>query len=388
MSEPFESALTSHVIVGAGTVDRLGELAAGRGAARVLLVTDPGVVMAGHADRAQRSLEAAGVVVTRFDDVHENPSTTCVDRCLAAARACEPDHFVAVGGGSSLDTAKGADFLYTNGGRMEDYWGVGKASQPLLPIIAVPTTAGTGSETQSFALIAREEDHQKMACAAPGAAPVIAILDPELTGSMPRQVAAYTGLDALTHAVETAVTTRRTAESSHYSREAFRLVHGHLEGALEEGCSLADREGMLVAAAWAGVAIEHSMLGAAHACGNPLTARCGLVHGHAVSVMLPAVVRFNGEEPGAASAYHDLACVAGLCVREAPTSEGVECVARRVEELLIAAQAPSLAACEVDSAHVPMLAEEAARQWTAQFNPRPVGDSELAGLYRSTLERG
>lgn len=388
MSESFESALTSHVVVGAGTVDRLGELAAARGAARVLLVTDPGVVAAGHAGRAQRSLEVAGVAVTCFDDVRENPSTTCVDRCLAAARACQPDHFVAVGGGSSLDTAKGADFLYTNGGRMEDYWGVGKATRPLLPIIAVTTTAGTGSETQSFALISREEDHQKMACGAPGAVPVIVILDAELTGSMPREVAAFTGLDALTHAVETAVTTKRTPASISYACQAFRLVERHLEGVLKDESSLADREGMLVAAAWAGVAIEHSMLGAAHACGNPLTARCGLVHGHAVSTMLPSVVRFNGEEPGAAGGYRDLAHAAGLCASDASASHGVECVAHRVEELLAVAQAPTLGASEVDSTQVPALAEEAARQWTAQFNPRPVGVAELAGLYHSTLERG
>ena len=387
MSAPFELALPTHVVVGAGAVDRLGELVRARGAGRVLLVTDPGVVAAGHTDRAQRSLEAAGVEVHRFDDVRENPTTACVDRCLAAARACTPDHFVAVGGGSSLDTAKGADFLYTNGGRMEDYWGIGKATRPLLPVVAVPTTAGTGSETQSFALIAREEDHQKMACGAPGAAPVLSILDPELTGTMPRVVAAFTGLDALTHAVEAAVTSERTPASRLFARESFVRAERHLEGALAAAPSLADREGMLVAAAWAGVAIEHSMLGAAHACGNPLTARCGLVHGHAVSTMLPAVVRFNGEEPAAADEYHALAVAAGLCAPEASAASAVEALARRIEDLLRTAEAPPLAAVDVADSQVLALAEEAAEQWTARFNPRPVGVDELAGLYRATLAR-
>ncbi len=388
MSAPLEFPEATLVVAGAGSVDRLGELARGRGAARVLLVTDPGVVRAGHADRAQRSLEGAGVEVVRFDEVCENPTTATVDLCFAAARACGPDHFVSVGGGSSLDTAKGADFLCTNGGRMEDYWGIGKAARPLLPIIAVPTTAGTGSETQSFALIAREEDHQKMACGAPGAAPVLTILDPELTGSMPRHVAAFTGLDALTHAVESAVTTRRTPQSLRYAREAFRLVEQHLEGALGSSPSLADREGMLMGAAWAGAAIEHSMLGAAHACGNPLTARCGLVHGHAVSVMLPAVVRFNGVDPAAAEGYLGLARIAGLCDEGDGGDAGTEAIARRVEDLLAAAEAPTLAACGVDVDRLPALAEEASRQWTGQFNPRPVGATELEALYRKALERG
>lgn len=388
MPAPLEFPQTTEIVVGRGSVDRLGELAKARGAARVLLVTDPGVVRAGHSDRAQRSLEAAGVEVVRFDDVCENPSTATVELCLAAAQACRPDHFVSVGGGSSLDTAKGADFLYTNGGRMEDYWGVGKASRSLLPIIAVPTTAGTGSETQSFALIAREEDHQKMACGAPGAAPVLSILDPELTESLPRHVAAFTGLDALTHAVETAVTTRRTPQSMRYAREAFRLVEQHLEGALASGPTLADREGMLLGAAWAGAAIEHSMLGAAHACGNPLTARCGLVHGHAVAVMLPSVVRFNGVDPGAEEGYLDLARAAGLDTGRAGGGGGAEAIARRIEELLAAAKAPSLAACDVNVAKLPALAEEASRQWTAQFNPRPVGAQELEKLYREALEQG
>ena len=161
----------------------------------------------------------------------------------------------------------------------------------------------------------------------------------------------------------------------------------HLEAALAAAPSLADREGMLVAAAWAGVAIEHSMLGAAHACGNPLTARCGLVHGHAVSTMLPAVVRFNGEEPAAADEYHALAVAAGLCAPEASAASAVEALARRIEDLLRTAEAPPLAAVDVADSQVLALAEEAAEQWTARFNPRPVGVDELAGLYRATLAR-
>ena len=194
-----------------------------------LLVTDPGIVAAGHVERARRGLDAAGVSVTIFDRVKENPTTREVDECLEVARAVRPDLIIGLGGGSSMDTAKGCNFILTNGGRMQDYWGVGKATKPMLPLIAVPTTAGTGSECQSFALIADEETHQKMACGDPKAAPRVAILDPLLTVTQPRQVAACTGIDAVAHAVETAVTKKRNELSWLYSREAFRLTAGNLD---------------------------------------------------------------------------------------------------------------------------------------------------------------
>ena len=174
-----------------------------------------------------------------------------------------------------MDTAKGCNFLLTNGGRMEDYWGVGKATRPMLPLIAIPTTAGTGSECQSFALITHPQTHVKMACGDPKAAARVAILDPELTLTQPPAVAAATGMDALSHAVETAVTRRRNPISQMLSREAFRLCARGLQAglrAIRDGHCDA-RGDVLLGAALAGMAIENSMLGAAHAAANPLTAR-------------------------------------------------------------------------------------------------------------------
>src|SRR4030095_12940618 len=141
----------------------------------------PGIVQAGHSERAVNILKSAGLAVTVFDNVEENPTTKCVAECVEAARAANIDSFGAIGGGSAMDTAKGCNFVLTNGGRMQDYWGTGKATKPMLPLIAIPTTAGTGSECQSFALIADEKTHEKMACGDPKAAAKIAILDPGLT---------------------------------------------------------------------------------------------------------------------------------------------------------------------------------------------------------------
>ncbi|HTH48335.1 MAG TPA: iron-containing alcohol dehydrogenase, partial [Candidatus Limnocylindria bacterium] len=201
---PFDQSPRTRLVFGNGTLDRLGELARETGGSRVLLVTDRGIVAAGHAERARLSLSRAGLEVTLFAEVRENPSTADVAGCLAIAQAARVDLIVGLGGGSSMDTAKGTNLLLTNGGQMQDYWGVGKATRPLLPLIAIPTTAGTGSECQSAALIADETTHQKMACLDPKAAARIAVLDPELTVSQPPRVTAMTGVDALAHAVETA----------------------------------------------------------------------------------------------------------------------------------------------------------------------------------------
>ena len=381
----FDFQPRTRVIFGAGAVDRVGELARAIGT-NALLVTDPGIVAAGHVERARRALDAAGVSVTIFDRVRENPTTREVDECLEVARAVRPDLIIGLGGGSSMDTAKGCNFILTNGGRMQDYWGVGKATKPMLPLIAVPTTAGTGSECQSFALIADEETHQKMACGDPKAAPCVAILDPLLTVTQPRQVAACTGIDAVAHAVETAVTKKRNELSWLYSREAFRLTAANLDHVFRQPDDLEARAAMQLGAAYAGTAIENSMLGAAHSAANPLTARFGVIHGQAVGIMLPHVVRFNAQRPDAAAIYAELAKFAGLAAWRDRTEQAVEALIARIKSLLQAGQMPpSLSALNIPPSRLPKLAEEAAGQWTAQFNPRPITASDFEAIYAAAL---
>ena len=170
--------------MGAGRLSELGELARSIGEiARVLVVSDPGVVAAGHTQRGLDSLQAAGLVTRLFDGLAENPTTAHVEAGLAVAQDFSPDAIIGLGGGSSMDCAKGINFLYSCGGRMQDYWGVGKATGPLLPMVAVPTTAGTGSETQSFALISDAETHVKMACGDKRAAFAVALLSTRATAS-------------------------------------------------------------------------------------------------------------------------------------------------------------------------------------------------------------
>ncbi len=362
---------------GAGTLDGVGELARELGGRRVLVVSDPDIDAVGYRARAAVSLEAAGLTSTVFTAVDQNPTTEHVDACLESAKENDVDLIVGLGGGSAMDCAKGVNFLLTNGGRMQDYWGVGKAARPMLPLIAIPTTAGTGSEAQSFALIADAETHQKMACGDPKAAPAIAILDPELTLSQPAMVTALTGIDAVSHAIETWVTKKRNPISKLHSREAWRLLHANLPCVLTDPDHLDARAGMLLGANLAGTAIENSMLGIAHSCANPLTAHFDAIHGAAVGMMLPTVIRFNTFE--VEDEYAELISFDGS------GGDGAD-LAATVESLLDQAGVPRrLAAYGISEKDLPDLAEEAARQWTAQYNPRPVTAEDLLQVYREVL---
>jgi len=225
-----------------------------------------------------------------------------------------------------------------------------------------------------------------MACLDPKCAACVAILDPDLTISQPPRVTACTGIDAIAHAVETAVTTKRNELSQKFSREAFRLCIAALPLVMTAPTDVAARGRMLLGAAYAGAAIENSMLGAAHAAANPLTAHFGIVHGHAVGMMLSHVVRFNAAEPSARSLYAQLAVAAGLLEPSASAEAAVAALAGRLEGLLDLARLPrSLSACGVTREALPQLAAEAAKQWTAGFNPRRIEASDFAQLYHAAF---
>lgn len=378
----FDFDPRTRVIFGNGCVQRLGELTREYGGRRVLLVTDRGIEAAGHAQRCVDSLRSAGIEPIVFDEVVQNPTTDDVDRGLVIAQQAQIDFLVAVGGGSAMDCAKGINFLYTNGGRMQDYWGTGKATKPMLPLIAVPTTAGTGSEAQSYALIADAQTHMKMACGDKKAACKVALLDPELTVSMPPRVTAATGIDAISHALESYVCTRRNPISRLFSRRAWRLLAHGFPQVLREPHRLTGREAMLLGAHLAGAAIENSMLGATHALANPLTAHFDITHGLAIGIMLPHVIRYNSEVVG--RHYGRLAADAGLTAADDPCAG--DRLADWVHDMVARAGCPTdLASCGVAADIIPTLAQEAARQWTGNFNPRPVDASALEELYRCAL---
>ena len=371
------------VVFGSGTVSRLGKLACKHGARqRVLVVSDTPILNTPPAQATIRSLSTAHLKFEIFDHAEPNPTTETVADGLAIARRNDIELIIGLGGGSAMDCAKGVNLLHTLGGEIASYRGdpdlaMLRTRKQLLPMVLVPTTAGTGSEAQSFALISDAKTRMKMACGdrrvpiEGGLRPRAAILDPDLTRTQPSAVAAATAMEAITHAVETAGCRVRTEISRQFSREAWKRLTGSVDRAIRDADDTTARAEMLLGAHLAGCAIENAMLGAAHACANPLTARFDITHGVAVGLMLPHVIRFNsavGENP-----YSDLATSADALAKQIEafqTTLGIPC---------------RLADLAVPSDSLPELAEQAGLQWTAGFNPRPVGPRELLEIYRAAL---
>jgi len=381
----FDFLQRTRFISGPGVVDQLGALAKELLGNRVLIVSDPGVVAAGLYQKGLDSLQAAGLSCLGFHDLHENPSDQDIDVGVKVAKDFRPDLLVGLGGGSSMDCAKGINFVYSCGGRMQDYWGKGKATSDMLPMIAVPTTAGTGSESQSYALISDSKTHMKMACGDPRAACRIALLDPELTVTQPPRVTALTGVDALTHALETMVTKDRNAISIAYSRAAWQYLSHSFSKVLEDPFDLDARSRMQIGACLAGMAIEASMLGAAHALANPLTANFGIAHGQAVGIMMPAVLRANGRDTAIAELYHSLLVDLGIHV---PCDNAGDTLADWFStHMKIAGLADRISSLDLNGASFSSLkstlGQEAAAQWTASFNPLTYDAAEMERLYES-----
>jgi alcohol dehydrogenase len=365
----FDYQPQTRVVFGPGAINRLGELARELNFRKTLLVADRGLVKSGHVTEALTPLRESGIEVVEFHDFDVNPDTQMIAAGRDFAAPLNIDSIIALGGGSSLDCAKGINFLLTNGGKMQDYLGYGKAVRPLLPMIGIPTTAGTGSEAQTYALISDAQTHVKLACGDRQAAFRIALLDPVLTVSQPPDITATSGFDAIAHAVETFVTTSRNALSEAFSREAWRLLERNYERVLAHPGDLEARGAMQLGAYFAGMAIENSMLGATHACANPLTAHYGTAHGASIAMLLPSVVRWNA--PVAAERYAELLKLS-TANTAASSENSAESLARRLEELAAAGGLPrSLGAAGVPLSDLSMLAEEAAEQWTGRFNPRP-----------------
>ena len=359
---PFDFRPRTRVLFGAGEFARLGEVARELGGTKCLLVADRGLMDHGYVQEAARSLKARRMDVATFHDFDPGPTVEMVH--AGAETAAKVDLIVALGGGSTMDCAKAINFVVSNGGNIRDYWGYGKASKPMLPMVAVPTTAGTGSEAQTYAVIS--ENGLKMACGDNKAAFRAAILDPKLTVTLPRSLTAATGYDAISHAIETLVSTRRTALSECFSRSAWRLLNCNFEKVLTNPDDLEARGAMLIGAHFGGLAIENSMLGATHACATPLTTHYDIPHGVAIALVLAEVVEWNRS-------------IAGRQYDELNAGDLV----RRLRELAEIAGLPAtLREASVPEEALPRLAEEAGSQWTGRFNPRPFDKAGALEIYQ------
>ncbi len=290
----FAYHLPTKIIFGQAAATTLVTELAEFKASRVLLVSDPGLVRLGVVANFEAALLAAGLVVTTFSDVTTNPTTVSVEQALNLVKAENVEAIIALGGGSPIDVAKAVAMLATNRGGYADYqWGGRAITRPGLPLLAIPTTAGTGSEVSKVAVIVDPANPFKKGVLSPHMFARVAILDPELTVALPPQLTAATGFDAFTHALEAFVGRRANPYTDLLALEALRVIRSTLPRAVAHGDDLKSRASMLLASLWAGTAMDNAGLGLIHALSGPLTSSLHLHHGLANAIITPYVLRFN-----------------------------------------------------------------------------------------------
>ena len=349
------------------------------GKSRIALFVDPNLITTSYVREAVDAI-TSGCLVGVFTTIHENPCETDVVSAAAFLQPLLADCVVAIGGGSTIDTAKMGLLLAFGGGVPKDWWPVHRHDPVDAPRLYVyPATAGTGSEVQSHALISDDKTHRKMAIGHERLAPTEAILDVSLLESCPRRVMVLAGIDALSHALESAVTRTATDVSTAAAMDAFALIWPALmEIASQDRILTAPAcEKLHAGATLAGMAIEASMLGSAHGCGNPLTARYGVVHGQAVSLMLPGVIKLNESDPRSAQIFSS---IEHRCEMELGTL--ATAVKSLVKNLGLAG---SLAELGITDAPIGELAALAMEQWTCGHNPVPMTIERCIELYKNVL---
>ena len=377
--------LPTRNVFGEGSVNEAGNVAKSLGISKILIVTDAFLATTGMPERLQKIFSDAGVKSHIFPGADPNPTDKNVETGLKVFKDAKCDGLVSLGGGSSHDCAKAIALLATNGGKIQDYVGLNKSKAPSTPLIAVNTTAGTGSELTRFCVITDEERHLKMTITDWHVTPIIAVNDAELMLDMPPGLTAATGLDALTHAIEAYVSTQSTPVTDCKALKAIELIGVHLQPAVDNGQSLDAREGMIYAEYLAGIAFNNASLGYVHALAHQLGGLYNLPHGLSNALMLPAVMRFNLDS--APEKYRDIAQALGvntlgLTVKEA-AEKGVELVAQMTKGLKIPQSLREVRGFKEED--IPRLAENALKDICGLTNPRQATQEELEAIFRSVL---
>jgi alcohol dehydrogenase class IV len=357
---------------GAGALRRLPETVRRTGHRRVFVVTDPGLRAAGLIDRVIRTLAEAGIDCDVHDAIPPNPSTGAVDAAAAQAREFGEAAVVALGGGSALDAAKGVALLAVNPGSAAEFDHRVEPQRPGLPLIAIPTTAGTGAETNGFGVIEDTARHRKVYIGHDTVKPVASLLDPELTVGLPPLATAATGMDALVHGVESLASRGANPVSQGYAAQAVAVVSRWLPAAVEDGTDLEARSQLLLGAHLAGLALSISGLGLVHGIAHAVTARVGAPHGLALSAVLPEVMAWCAPQAGDA-----LARVAREMGAGQDAASAVEACRNLAEQ--VGARRP-LSAYGVTADMVEDLARTALEDAVTGNSPRPPTEDDIAGL--------
>ncbi len=380
MTAAFDFRTVPHIVFRPGAAARLAEAAAPAlsGAERILFVTDPGVRRAGLCDGAVEGLEAAGKTVTMFDQVEADPPELMVEACAKAGRDADVEAVVALGGGSPMDTAKVANLLIAADQPLREMFGVEQVAGRGLPLVLAPTTAGTGSEVTNVAVITTTDGSKRGIAAGPLYADM-AILDPDLTLGLPAHITAYTGVDAMVHAIE-AYTNRRAKNpvSDALALAALKKLHGSILRAVADGADVEARGDMLLGAMLAGQAFSNSPCAGVHAMAYPLGGFFHVPHGLSNAVVLPPVLRFNAPEAG--DQYAEIAAHLGLAPSAPALIEEMERIA--VEAKL----ERRLSQLGISHNDVPRMAEDvAANDRLLPNNPREMGYDDIVAMFEAIL---
>ncbi len=347
------------------------------GAKHVLLVTDRGVVAAGLVAPIEAALRDAKIPFDVYDDVVPDPGVGEVDRALARAKATGADAFVAVGGGSAIDTAKMAATLMANGGSVLDYVGVDKVPRPAAPVIAIPTTAGTGAEITINSVIADPAQHKKLVVISPNATAMYALEDPDMTRTLPPFVTAITGMDTLVHAVESYVGKGSYPMTAALALTAIRDVGRSLARAVKDGSDLEAREGMMRAVVSASLAFSNTRLGNVHAMALPLGGWAHVAHGTAVAIVLPHVMDFN--RAAAPERYAEVGEALGA-------RRDAEAAVQKVVDLNAEIGVPKgLRAVGVSDDLIPKMTADTMLSGNVALNPRVTTAADIDALFRAAM---
>ncbi len=365
----FDFSLATRILFGLGEVKNVGIELSKLGANRVLIISDEGVIKAGIIQPILSSIKELSLPTSIFSDVKSNPISDNVDQAASLIKSDACNVIVAVGGGSSLDTAKAASIVATNGGKTNDYDGWVEPKTDPLPIIAIPTTAGTGSEVSNWAVISDPKSHRKSAIGGFKMAPRLAILDPELTFSLPSSLTAYTGLDALTHAIEAYTSRLANPLSDGLALSAISMIGNSLLSAYQSPRDEKARSNMLVASSMAAIAFNMADLGAVHSVGEAIGGEYNLHHGLACGSALPAVVAFN--MPAAPQKYADVAHALGRQDGDAYTA---------VKQITKVLNIPSLKEIGIIQEDIPRLAKAAFDNIATPNNARTVSVEDFSNL--------
>jgi alcohol dehydrogenase class IV len=382
--QPFTFNTSGSIRFGAGLIDTLGAIARERMGDAVLLVTDPGMVATGIVDRAEKSLKEAGLAVSLFTKVEADPPEHIVLEAAQAAIDADASGVIAVGGGSSLDVAKLAALLAVGGEKLKDVYGVGNAKGPRLPLILVPTTAGTGSEVTPISIVTTGTN-EKMGVVSPVILPDVALLDPELTLGLPPHVTAATGIDAMVHAIEAyaSASPNNNPISRKLATEALSLMGGSIEIAVHRGNDLEARSNMLLGSMMAGQAFANSPVAAVHALAYPIGGHFHVPHGLSNALVLPHVLRFNTK-----TAHRPYAELAPFAFPDLARFEGQERAEAFCEALAELSQRcglqQKLREVGIGEDFLPTLARDAMNQTRLLVNnPREVTESDALAIYRA-----